>query len=310
MLKSEKKHQIEIMTQTKSAKARARAEFNISDLEEEMVGLERMIASLEDILPGLHAEFETRCNEKIAQVANAVKDPSSWDVSMPPAAVQPNAQPLPEPLASKWDPITSSGGAEPCECKSQMVNAQSSEMDAHLPRPSKSNSLKKPNKKKKTRKNYRYSSHCGGKQVKWGGNQNAGTSCPDIGNPVIEVHTNKARTSFKYRDGSMAPLNLVLDDDEPPSVFKVPVGQVAQVIIHHESTQNFLCGISMVDRKGNTLFKTWDDKDADASHTISLEEGESIVGFRSHAGNDGKKALHWDFQLIIAKMVEVEVDEE
>ena len=89
----------------------------ISDLEEEMVGLERIIASLKDILPGLHAEFETRCHEKIAQVANAVKDPSSW--------VQANAQPLPEPLAAKWDPITSSGGAEPCECKSQMVTAQS-----------------------------------------------------------------------------------------------------------------------------------------------------------------------------------------
>jgi hypothetical protein len=56
----------------------------------------------------------------------------------------------------------------------------------------------------------------------------------------------------------------------------------------------------MVDRKGNTLFKTFDDEYANASHTISLEEGESIVGFRSHA-YDGKYASHYDFQLIIAK---------
>jgi hypothetical protein len=56
----------------------------------------------------------------------------------------------------------------------------------------------------------------------------------------------------------------------------------------------------MVDRKGNTLFKTNDSEYADASHTISLEEGESIVGFRSYA-YEGKYASHWDFQLIIAK---------
>jgi hypothetical protein len=59
----------------------------------------------------------------------------------------------------------------------------------------------------------------------------------------------------------------------------------------------------MVDRKGNTLFKTHDHPNADASHTISLEEGESIVGFRSSADGYGKVACHWDFQLIIAKGV-------
>jgi hypothetical protein len=65
----------------------------------------------------------------------------------------------------------------------------------------------------------------------------------------------------------------------------------------------------MVDRKGNTLFKTFDSPYADASHTISLAEGESIVGFRSCADGNGKSAWHWDFQLIIAKMVETESDE-
>ena len=79
----------------------------------------------------MHAEFESECKKKIEQLTNAVKDPSSWDASLPPAAVQANAQP--EPLASKWDPISSSGGAEPCT--SQMARAVFSEKDAHLPLP-------------------------------------------------------------------------------------------------------------------------------------------------------------------------------
>ena len=175
-------------------------------------------------------------------------------------------------------------------------------MDAHLPRPPKNHSLKKPMKKKKKKMKYhqRHSSHCGGKQVKFKGEQNAETASPDIGNPVIEVHTDgRNYTSFKYRDGSMAPLSLCLDAGKPAKVFKVLVGQVAQVILHYHSESNSLWGISMVDRKGNTLFKTY-DKDADASHTISLEEGESIVGFRSYAFGNGQYALHYDFQLIIA----------
>ena len=61
----------------------------------------------------MHAEFESECKKKIEQLTNAVKDPSSWVDSLPPAAVQANAQ----PLASKWDPISSSGGAEPIASK-------------------------------------------------------------------------------------------------------------------------------------------------------------------------------------------------
>jgi hypothetical protein len=169
--------------------------------------------------------------------------------------------------------------------------------------PSKKNSPKRT-RKKKIKRNYRISTHCGGQQKTSG--HNAETSSPDIGNPIIEVHTNRWRTTFKYRDGSMAPLSLELYSWEKVNVFKVPVGQVAQVILHYESKYNRLWGISMVDRKGNTLFKTCDDEDADASHTISLQEGESIVGFRSYAADIGREASHQDFQLIIAKEVEVE----
>jgi hypothetical protein len=166
-----------------------------------------------------------------------------------------------------------------------MVTAQSTQLDAHLPRPPKKHPMKKP-KRKKFRN--RYTSHCGGKQVKYNGEQNYETSCPNNSNPVIEVHANEWRTSFKYRDGSMDSPSLCLPPGKSASVFSVPVGQVAQVILHYESGNNYLWGISMVDRKGNTLFKTYDHPWADASHTISLEEGESIVGFRSHAWDNGK----------------------
>ena len=104
----------------------------------------------------------------------------------------------------------------------------------------------------------------------------------------------------------MAHLDLKLKAGQSPKVFFVPEGQVAQVILHYESVTNCLYGISMVDRKGNTLFTTYDSPDADASHTISLQEGESIVGFRSCADDGGKTAAHADFQFIIAKEVEVE----
>jgi hypothetical protein len=111
--------------------------------------------------------------------------------------------------------------------------AESVSKDGLVLRQSPKNSPKK-HKKKKVKRNYRISSHCGGKQVKRYGEQNAETASPDIGNPVIEVHTDSSfYTSFKYRDGSMADLSLELDDDESAKVFKVPVGQVAQVILHY-----------------------------------------------------------------------------
>ena len=54
----------------------------IGDYEEEILIIERAITSFKDILPGMHAEFETRCNEKIAQMTKAVKDPSTWSVEV------------------------------------------------------------------------------------------------------------------------------------------------------------------------------------------------------------------------------------
>ena len=138
------------------------------------------------------------------------------------------------------------------------------------------------------------------------GEQNAWTPSPSIKNPIIEIHTIFDRITFKFKDGSMAHLDLCINPGTSASVFKVPEGQVAKVILHYESEYNNLLAISMVDRKGNTLFKTWDHPLADASHTISLQVGESIVGFRSWADGGGNTAGHADFQFIIAKMVDEE----
>jgi hypothetical protein len=67
------------MAHTLSARAKASAEQLIGDFEKDIIIIERAITSFKDILPGMHAEFETRCNEKIAQLTKAVKDPSSWN---------------------------------------------------------------------------------------------------------------------------------------------------------------------------------------------------------------------------------------
>ena len=72
----------------------------------------------------------------------------------------------------------------------------------------------------------------------------------------------------------MAHLDLKLPAGKSAWGFKVPEGQVAQVTLDYKSKFNMLCSISMVDRWGNTLFKTWDSEYADATHTIWLEAGE------------------------------------
>jgi hypothetical protein len=104
-----------------TGKSKLRAEQYIEGLEEDVETQKRLIVNTNDILVNMHSEFEAECKKKIEQQANALNDPSSWHESMPPAEVQANAQP--EPLVSPSDPITYSGGAEPCECKSQMVVA-------------------------------------------------------------------------------------------------------------------------------------------------------------------------------------------
>lgn len=73
---------------------------------------------------------------------------------------------------------------------------------------------------------------------------------------------------------------------------------VGKVTIHYDSSDNWLCGISVFDRKGNRLFKTYDHEYADKDHTIELLPGERWVGVKSHAWL-GKYAGHFDIQIVI-----------
>jgi hypothetical protein len=76
---------------------------------------------------------------------------------------------------------------------------------------------------------------------------------------------------------------------------------VSQVTIHHDRDTNKLCGISVYDREGDRLFKTFVSKwIATQEHTIELLPGERWVGVKSFA-KEGKFALHWDFQLVIMR---------
>jgi hypothetical protein len=77
------------------------------------------------------------------------------------------------------------------------------------------------------KRNYRISTHCGGKQLKRWGEQNAETRDPSIHNPVTEVLTDgKYYISFRYKNGKKADLDLGQKWYERTKVFKVPVGQV------------------------------------------------------------------------------------
>jgi len=146
--------------------------------------------------------------------------------------------------------------------------------------------------------------------------QTACTPSPSYDNPIVEIHTDGFNDiTFKYKDGSMAHPNFKPIQNRSVSVFKVPEGQVAQISLYRGSSGECeLSGFRMVDRRGNSLFRTFRSKHSDCEETISLEEGELIVGYRSWEKIhpyviDRKTAWHHWFQFIIAKEVEVEVEE-
>jgi hypothetical protein len=57
-------------------------------------------------------------------------------------------------------------------------------------------------------------------------------------------------------------------------------------------------GISVFDRKGIRLFKTYKSKTADRKHTIELLPGERWVGVKSQA-TAGMYGAHFDIQIVI-----------
>ena len=107
-----------------------------------------------------------------------------------------------------------------------------------------------------------------------------------------------------HSDSSTADLDLKPDVGESLTEFEVPLHQVGEITFHYYGGSNNLDGISMKDRRGNLLFETFDD--ADREHTVSLEDGEVIVGFMSFTDNENKVADHFDFQLIVMRDLEAD----
>ena len=77
----------------------------------------------------------------------------------------------------------------------------------------------------------------------------------------------------------------------------------AKYTFHFDSRSNSLIGISVLNLDGKTLFRTHEHQlgnMGESSFTISLDEGEVIVGLHSGAMY-GKWAKHWDFRFIIMR---------
>ena len=118
-------------------------------------------------------------------------------------------------------------------------------------------------------------------------------------NYIIVIYMDFSCHSFSTADGSSDQLDLE-NGPRTPSEFVMPEpDNVGKVTFHYHITNNMLVGISVFDRKGNRLFKTfaaWGTKD----HTIELLPGERWVGVKSHADRE-KGASHYDIQIVIMR---------
>ena len=70
--------------------------------------------------------------------------------------------------------------------------------------------------------------------------------------------------------------------------------------------EGVLVGIRFFDVNNTMLLESgwWFKLETHKEHRIDLQEGERIVGFKSGRRGDRSFARHYDFQLIIGKMVE------
>ena len=103
--------------------------------------------------------------------------------------------------------------------------------------------------------------------------------------PLLRNKVTKFSTNFYYHllvheDGSMAPLSLHLHQGLSPEEWDLPAN-AAHYTIHYQSEYSKMGGISVADREGTTLFKTFENPNFDSTCTVSLDEGEVIVGFKS-----------------------------
>ena len=85
---------------------------------------------------------------------------------------------------------------------------------------------------------------------------------------------------------------------------------VRSVVLLYDAAKNtnegVLVGIRFFDVNNTMLLESgwWFKLETHKEHRIYLQEGERILGFKSGRRGDPNFARHFDFQLIIGKMVE------
>ena len=96
------------------------------------------------------------------------------------------------------------------------------------------------------------------------------------------------------KDGQSPSLSLGLAAGKPASEFEIPESQVDLITLHYRRSDNWLLAITMADRHGNNLLKTFDSPIAYETYSISLREGEKLVGMLAWT-NGTNHALYMDF---------------
>ncbi len=81
--------------------------------------------------------------------------------------------------------------------------------------------------------------------------------------------------------------------------------QLAKVEIGYRLISHLLLGLKFYSKNGAVVLETgfdWDEIDYYKTHTVHLEDGERVIGYRSRS-NPKFDACHYDFQLIIGRQI-------
>ena len=123
-------------------------------------------------------------------------------------------------------------------------------------------------------------------------------------NPLAAIHFHFPYLSFHLKDGRSD--QLILDpwnDSYSPQIAQI-APLPAKIELYVGTAKNNLLGIKMFDCEGTEVVKAGRCLvgDKQGMHEVALQEGEQIIGYRSHAleENGLRCGKHYDFQLLIA----------
>jgi hypothetical protein len=110
---------------------------------------------------------------------------------------------------------------------------------------------------------------------------------------------------FHFSDGSVVNFNSSLSDANFKTYLIEPSDSVVKTVKIRYNTSSYagsLEGIELLDKDNNTILNTkpYGAASTTNTHTVELEEGERIIGFKSGRGGS-TYAMHYNFQLIIGR---------